>query len=138
MDDSATNVGLVYHGIISGSYVSMKNGRRAVRIGGRPSFIKKQKALDWETLAMIQVKYKGAPYEGPLVLVADFYYDNVRADLDENLLKDMLQRKKAGKPCLGIIKDDNQIKRHETQWHLDKENPRVEFYLFKLESYKVK
>lgn len=130
------DVGLVFHGVIMGSYVSMKNGRRIVRLGKRVASIKKEKALTWEELAMYQIRYKGLPYEGPLALCADFYYDNVQADLDENLLKDMLQKKKPGKPCLGIIKNDNQIKKHDTEWHLDKLNPRVEFSLIKLDAYK--
>lgn len=122
-------------GEIRGSYVSMKNSRRAVRFGNRPAFIKKQSALDWEQLALLQVKRPPAPYDGPVALIANFYYDSPRADLDENLLLDMLQEKKPGKPCLGIIKNDNQVKAHKTRWYLDKLNPRVVFLLVDLETY---
>lgn len=125
----------IFKGVIRGSYVSMKNGRRAARINGRSAFIKKQKALDWEELAMLQVRYRGLPYEGEVALVATFYYDNVQADLDENLLKDMLQRKKPGKPCLGVIKNDSQVKKHDTDWKLDKVDPRVEFTIMDLDTY---
>lgn len=131
------DIGLIYHGIIKGSYVSMKNGRRIVPRRKGFASIKKQKALNWESLAMLQIRHKGLPYEGPVALIADFYYDSVRADLDENLLKDMLQLKKPGKPCLGIIKDDNQVKVHFTRWHLDKLNPRVVFYLLDLEAWQA-
>ena len=130
----------VFKGLIVGAYCSMKNGRRIVKRGNGLASIKKEKALLWERLAMLQIKPRAVQYEGPVVLVADFYYDNVRSDLDENLLKDMLQlkrRKKDGSrpPCLGIIKDDNQIKKHVTTWHLDKLNPRVEFKLVDLETF---
>ena len=125
-----------YSGKIKGSYVSMKNGRRAVRFGTRSAFIKKQAALDWEVTACQQIKRPVTPYDGEVALVADFYYDQPRADLDENLLLDMLQVKKPGKPYLGVIKNDNQVKAHDAQWHLDKENPRVEFVLVDMETYK--
>lgn len=120
---------------IKGSYVSMKNSKRIVRFGNRIASIKKQKALDWEQLAAMQIRPAKEPYLGPVALIGHFYYDNVRADLDENLLKDFLQIRKPGKPCAKLVKDDNQIKRHDTIWMLDKQNPRVVFALIPLEDY---
>lgn len=120
---------------IKGAYVSMKNQRRVVRFGNRSALIKKQKALDWEELACMQVRRPKEPYLEPVALLADFYYDNVRADLDPNLLMDMLQVKKPGKPCLGVLKDDNQIKAMQIKSHVDKLNPRVEFRLLDMASY---
>ena len=125
-----------FSGIIKGRYYSMKNQRRVVRFGTRSALIKKEGALDWEKLALIQVRRQPTAYEGPVALVADFYYDQPRADLDPNLLMDMLQVKKPGQPYLGVIKDDNQIKIIEAHWHLDKLNPRVVFRLEDLESYR--
>lgn len=115
----------------------MKNQRRIVRFGSRVASIKKEKALDWEALAMRQIRRPAKPYLGPVALIARFYYDDVRADLDPNLLLDMLQTKKPGKPYIGLIKNDNQVKAHDTRWFLDKLAPRVEFTLLDMESYKA-
>jgi hypothetical protein len=125
----------LFRGVIHGDYVSMKNGRRIVTFGNRFGCIKKQKALDWEQLAVLQVPRPKTPFLGLCALMADFHYARKASDLDENLLKDMLQVKKPGKPCCGVIFNDNQIKIHDTRWHLDKLNPRVEFLLMDLASY---
>jgi hypothetical protein len=127
----------LFKGTIKGSYVSMKNSRRVFRVHGRTIVVKKEKALAWEDLACLQIKRAKVPYEYEVALIANFYYDQKRADLDENLLKDMIQVKRKDKPCLGIILDDNQIKAHDTAWYLDKQNPRVEFTLMDLSTYKA-
>lgn len=114
---------------IYGDYVSMKNSRRAFRAGARMMFVKKQKALDWEQLACQQIKRPKDAYAGNVILSANFYYASKRSDLDENLLCDMLQVKKPGKPCLGLIVNDNQIVAHMTHKFVDKENPRIMFCL---------
>jgi hypothetical protein len=125
----------LFRGVIHGDYVSMKNGRRIVKFGERFGSIKKQKALDWEQLAVSQIPRPKVPFLGPVALLGHFFYARKASDLDENLLKDMLQVKKPGKPCLCVISNDNQIKAHHTRWHLDKLMPRIEFTLIDLESY---
>jgi len=127
----------LFEGTIKGSYVSMKNSRRVFRVHGRTIVVKKEKALAWEDLACLQIKRPKTAYESEVALIANFFYDQPRADLDENLLKDMIQVKRKDKPCLGIIKDDNQIKAHDTAWYLDKQNPRVEFTIMDLPTYKA-
>ena len=122
---------------IKGSYCSMKNARRVVRFGHRLAFIKKEKALLWEMEACKQVPRSKVAYEGPVALIGVFYYDDKRSDLDPNLLMDMIQTKAPGKPYLGILRSDNQIKAMEIRWEFDKENPRVIFALLALEDYTI-
>lgn len=118
--------------LVLGNYVSMKNGRSIVTINKHSSLIKKDAALEWERSIQLQIPRQKEPFTGLVELIGDFYYSNKRSDLDENLLKDMIQTKKPGKPYIGLIKDDNQVKRHSTTWHFDPTNPRVIFQLREL------
>ncbi len=110
----------------------MKNGRKIVAYGGHSALIKKEAALQWETLIQLQIPRAKEPFKGMVELIGDFYYANRQSDLDENLLKDMIQTKKPGKPYVGLILNDNQVKRHSTTWHFDPVNPRVTFQLREL------
>ncbi len=117
---------------VHGIYVSMKNGRKIVAYGGHSALIKKDAALLWEQSIQLQIPRQREAFNGLVELIGDFYYHDKRSDLDENLLKDMIQTKKPGKPYVGLIRDDNQIKRHSTTWHFDPHNPRVVFQLREL------
>jgi len=86
--------------------------------------IKSQEALDWfRRLNGISVGSKPAtPLDGAFVLTAVVYQENLRRDLDIELLADGLQR-------VGILKNDRAIWSKLATRRIDRENPRVEFIL---------
>lgn len=107
---------------IMGETCSKSNSRRLVNRGGKPMFIKSQKALDYEANALVQLKlhknrYKWQTIEGPCVLEAEIYYASRRPDLDVSLLQDVLEKG-------GVYKNDRQIVELHLFKHLDKNNPR--------------
>jgi len=123
----------IYSGLVLAGYASMKNGKIRTRWGG---MVKKQKAQDWEQAAGWQLRHSTTPFAGPVLLRAAFYYDQKLADLDENLLMDVLQApnpRYPNKVRVGVYVNDNQVKRKDTIWALDKKSPRVAFTIYSLE-----
>lgn len=66
---------------------------------------------------------KRAPIDFRFAISADVYQENLRRDLDIELLCDALQR-------FGVIKNDRSIWEKHSLRHLDRENPRVKFRLY--------
>lgn len=122
---------------IHGEPCSKANSRQLVYQGKpgkkRPVFIKSQKALAYETSAMLQIPiHCRAMFEGPVsVTLWIFYLDN-RSDLDESLILDVLQARFVGEGKRrklvrkGVYLNDRQVREKHVYHGIDKADPRVE------------
>lgn len=116
---------LITSGCIPFEIASKSNSRRAVKIGNRPAFIKSKPALDFAAAAKLAIQsLPGGPHIGPVALRCELYYRTRRRDLDAALLMDALQG--PDKPIL----NDRQIKVLHASAHIDRDNPRVEWWLY--------
>jgi len=118
-------------GVIHGTLASKSNNRRIYRFGGAGGGLKviPEKAnLDFkarvEAAAYVArlTKCLGPPLTCNLRIDAVVYQENLRRDLDIELLCDALQRS-------GVIQNDRQIWMKLSIRQVDRENPRVEFRL---------
>jgi len=101
---------------IFGEPASKANSRRLVARGGKPMFIKSEKALTYAESFKQQCPDFYHPFECDVCVEMTIYYASRRPDLDESLILDLLQ----GVTYL----NDRQVKRKVIDWGLDKENPR--------------
>lgn len=116
-------------GVCFGNLASKSNTRRLVTYGGRPHFIKSERAITCEQQFLPQLHKiigKKLPLEGDVVLEATIFYDSNRPDLDESLFMDLLEK-------AGAYKNDRQIKEKHIFRGLDRKNPRVEFLVYPLQ-----
>lgn len=103
---------------IHGEPSSKANSRRLVSIGGKPRFIKSQKALlysktfDGQCPTRQELFSKGTD----LAIAMKIFYKTRRPDLDESLVLDLLQGR--------VYENDRSIKSKFISHGLDKENPR--------------
>ena len=113
--------------IIQGELASKANSRKLVTIGGKPRFIKSEKALNFERLALMQIPTDHRiGMTGPIRMTATIYYASRRPDLDPSLLMDILEH-------AGVYANDRQIIEQHLIKKLDPMNPRVELLLEELE-----
>lgn len=106
--------------IIKGEPASKSNSRRWT---GK-LFIKSKKALDYSAEFNRQCPVFDELMEGDLSVTIKVYYASRRPDLDVTLILDLLQGK--------IYQNDRQVKEQHLYWGLDKENPRAEITVEKL------
>ena len=105
--------------VIFGEPASKANSRKLVTIRGRPAFIKSQKARDYVEAFKKQCPSLGDQMlEGELYVRMTIYYASRRPDLDESVILDCMQDL--------IYKNDRQVRDKHVYWGLDKENPRAE------------
>lgn len=102
---------------IFGEPASKANSRRLVNHGGRPAFIKSEKAQRYCDDFALQCPRLDPLFIGDLHLDIDIWYASRRPDLDESIILDMLQGR--------IILNDRSIKSRRTRWGLDPKNPRT-------------
>jgi len=112
--------------IIYGEPASKANSRRFVSVGGKPRFIKSQKALDYAKTFGLQLKPPPDNILDDVEVNIIIWYRTRRPDLDPSLVFDLLQ------PL--VIKNDRQIKVIHAYHALDKENPRAWIRILKLSS----
>lgn len=105
--------------VIFGEPASKANSRKMVHIGGRPAFIKSEKALSYLGSFMQQVKaqIKVPPAQGFVRVELVIHYASRRPDLDESVILDALQ----GYAYL----NDRQVRQRHAYWALDKDCPRA-------------
>ena len=106
---------------ITGEPASKANSRKMVLIGGKPRFIKSQKALDWMKNAEKQIPVRDPLLTCPLVGFFLIHYASHRPDLDESLILDFLQGR--------IYQNDRQVRERHTYHAIDRDNPRTEIIL---------
>ena len=105
--------------VIFGEPASKANQRKLVTIKGRPAFIKSQKARDYVEAFKKQCPSLGDQMlEGELYVRMTIFYASRRPDLDESVILDCMQDL--------IYKNDRQVREKHVYWGLDKENPRAE------------
>jgi Holliday junction resolvase RusA-like endonuclease len=111
---------------ILGELASKANSRKLVMYGGKPRFIKSEKALGWERMALLQIpKDHCVGLTGPIRMTVTIYYASRRPDLDPSLLMDVLEH-------VGVYKNDRQIMEQHLYKKLDPLNPRVELVVEEL------
>jgi Holliday junction resolvase RusA-like endonuclease len=115
--------------VILGSCPSKSNCYRIIKIGNIYSLGKTNTLKKYEKDFYIQCNvYRDANIEDYFELYMDVFYPNQRSDLDNSLkvVLDCLQKVKA-------IKNDNKCTKIMVRKFLDKDNPRVEFILKKVD-----
>ena len=115
--------------VILGSCPSKSNCYKIIKIGNIYSLGKTNTLKKYEKDFYIQCNvYRDANIEDYFELYMDVFYPNQRSDLDNSLkvVLDCLQKVKA-------IKNDNKCTKIMVRKFLDKDNPRVEFILKKVD-----
>ena len=102
---------------IMGEPASKANSRKAVVIGGRPAFIKSDKARKYVVAFAQQCPRLEVPFDCDVRVEMIIYYASRRPDLDESLILDCMQG--------AVYLNDRQVKQKLIYWALDKENPRT-------------
>lgn len=103
---------------IYGSPQSKANGRRSVFIGGKPRFIKSEKAVSYANGFRLQCPLLNPMFEGDVHVQCKIYYDSRRPDLDASIILDGMQGR--------IYRNDRQVKKQTIEWGLDTKKPRCE------------
>lgn len=104
--------------VIHGEPASKANSRRLVLIGGKPRFIKSNKAQEYTKYFLGQCPQLPSLLQGDIRLDITIHYASRRPDLDESLILDLMQGR--------IYENDRQIKERHAYWGLDRDNPRAE------------
>jgi Holliday junction resolvase RusA-like endonuclease len=105
---------------IFGEPASKANSRKMVYIGGKPMFIKSEKALAYAKAFKQQcVVSCSEKFTADVVVTIRIWYASRRPDLDESLILDLLQDV--------AYENDRQVKEKHIYWMgVDKVNPRCE------------
>lgn len=120
-----------WQGVIFGELASKANSRKLVtmggrwtvmngqrtRVGGRPAFIKSEKARAFEMAVQRQVPVLSPMLEGRLRLICKIFYASERPDLDESVLLDALQGR--------IYANDRQVREKHVSHAIDRDAPRA-------------
>jgi Holliday junction resolvase RusA-like endonuclease len=117
--------------VILGTCPSKSNCYRIVKLGETYTLAKTSVLQKYEKDFYIQCnKYRGANIDTYFEFFMDVFYPNQRSDLDNSLkvVLDCLQKVKA-------IKNDNKCTKIVVRKFLDKNNPRVEFILTKVDGF---
>jgi Holliday junction resolvase RusA-like endonuclease len=121
----------VYQTTITGNVPSNSNCYRIIRLGSRCSLAKGKDLKDYEKSFLTQYR-ASETLECEFGINLTVYYPSRRADLDNSLkiILDCLQK-------AGAIKNDNKCVEIIAHRQLDKENPRIEFNLYRYEQTKT-
>lgn len=120
--------------VTRGAKVAIVDGKRA-RVGGRPMFIKSEKARNYEADALRQIPPAARiAMPGPVRITLRIWYATERPDLDESVILDVLQNryvkdKNTGVRQLvqkGVYVNDRQVREKHVYWGKDPANPRAE------------
>lgn len=122
---------------ILGEPASKANSRKIVLIGGRPSSIKSEKALEYEANALRQIPPAArVRLQGEVSVTMRIFYATERPDLDESLILDVLQdrykttkigeAKRRDLVQRGVYCNDRQVREKHIYHAIDRRNPRTE------------
>jgi Holliday junction resolvase RusA-like endonuclease len=117
--------------VILGSCPSKSNCYKIIKIGNISSLGKTPSLKKYEKDFYIQCNiYRDVNIEDYFEFYMDVFYPNQRSDLDNSakVVLDCLQKVKA-------IKNDNKLTKMVLRKFLDKNNPRIEFILKKVEGF---
>lgn len=108
-------------------------GGKRVRVGGRPSSIKSDKARDYERDALMQIPaHAKVMFSVPVRVTMRIFYATERPDLDESVVLDVLQAKFEGtgkeRRCVrrGVYLNDRLVREKHVFHGIDRANPRAE------------
>lgn len=107
--------------VIKGQVYSKSNQRKFAIIRGHPRVIKSKNSLDYEEIALWQLKLQlrdHVMFEKPCVLSATVWYPDRRQDLDISLILDILQK-------AGVYKNDRLVEEMHLYRKIDRVNPRA-------------
>lgn len=107
--------------VVEGEPASKSNGRRWT---GR-FLIKSEKALKYSAEFKKQCPVLNPLMEGDLRVTIKIYYASRRPDLDPSLIFDLMQ------DCIYL--NDRQVREQHLYWGLDKERPRAEIIVEKIQ-----
>ena len=116
---------------IYGEPASKANSRRLVKVGGKPRFVKSQKALKYEQDFRYQCPAIEPLIMGDVSVTATVFYATRRPDLDESVILDCMQATRTKLPdgtvalSGGVYANDRQVKEKHIYWALDRDNPRA-------------
>lgn len=117
-----------------GGKLAVIDGKRT-REGGKSTFIKSEKARDYEHDALKQIPHVcRVRLTGPVRVTMRVFYATERPDLDESLILDILQDrytrdKKTKQRVLvqkGVYQNDRQVREKHVFHAIDRSNPRAE------------
>ena len=114
--------------IILGKCPSKSNCYKVVKLGQHASLAKTKALTDYEKSFYLQCnQYRNKNITGLFELHLQVYYDSNRADLDNSLkiILDCLQK-------VNAIKNDNNCIKIVAEKFIDKQKPRIEFYIKKV------
>lgn len=115
--------------ILMGQPFSKANSRRLVNFGGRPRFIKSEKALQYEEEALWQLKIvmRGLEtFTTPVGVLITIHYPDRRQDLDPSLILDIMQK-------AGVYTNDRLVEEMHLFRKIDKLKPRSEVSIWSLD-----
>ncbi|MGA0128437.1 MAG: RusA family crossover junction endodeoxyribonuclease [Burkholderiales bacterium] len=104
--------------VVYGEPASKANSRKLVHFGGKPAFIKSDKARRYLKDFELQCPMLDPLIEGDVAVVIKIFYASRRPDLDESVILDAMQSR--------IYSNDRQVKEKHIFHGLDKDNPRAE------------
>ena len=107
--------------VIHGEPASKANNRKLVLIGGKPRFIKSDKARAWWASAERQVPVMAPLLTGPLIAYVRIFCAIQRPDLDPSLVFDVLQGR--------VYQNDRQVREMHLYHAIDRAAPRAEIVL---------
>jgi Holliday junction resolvase RusA-like endonuclease len=111
--------------LVIGEPASKANSRKIVSIHGVPASIKSDKARKYAKSFLNQVRPLPVLLTGDLVVHITIHYASRRPDLDESLILDLLQ---------GVAyANDRQVRERHVYWRLDRDNPRAEIEVRKMQ-----
>lgn len=121
---------------IYGEPASKANSRKIVTIAGRPSVIKSEKALAYESNALRQIPPAArVQLKGPVSVTIRIFYATERPDLDEHVILDVLQDrfksvqvgadKQRHLVQKGVYHNDRQVREKHIYHAIDRLNPRA-------------
>lgn len=103
---------------ILGEPASKANSRKLVRFGGRPAFIKSDKARAYAQAVAMQVPILDPLLEGELRVDCTIFYASERPDLDPSVIWDALQGR--------VFRNDRQLREQHLFHEIDRHRPRAE------------
>ena len=103
--------------VILGEAASKANSRKLVTVGGRPLFIKSDKARRYLADFIKQCPVLDPMFLDDVCVEITMYYASRRPDLDESVVLDAMQGR--------VYANDRQVRKKCIEWGLDPDNPRV-------------
>lgn len=121
---------IIAHAVINGKVPAKSNCYRIGKMGSRCTMFKGKDLTDYEKSFGLQLsaQAKQLGYDKEFMIILNVYFANARADIDNSLkvILDCLQHN-------GVVVNDNLCYTITVNKYIDKEKPRVEFWVYSLD-----